>query len=58
METADLITKLVGNLGFPIFVAIFMLVKSSKETKALTEAINTLAARIDAVLGRVDDEHK
>jgi hypothetical protein len=56
--TVDIITKLIGNLGFPIFVAAYMMIKSSKETEALTDAINTLSNKIDNILAGVNNEHE
>lgn len=56
--TIDIITKLIGNLGFPIFVAAYMMIKSSKETEALTDAINTLSNKIDNILAGVNNEHE
>jgi hypothetical protein len=56
--TVDIITKLISNLGFPIFVAVYMMIKSSKETEALTDAINTLSNKIDNVLAGVNNEHE
>lgn len=56
--TVDIITKLISNLGFPIFVAVYMMIKSSKETEALTDAINTLSTKIDNVLAGVNNEHE
>ncbi len=56
--TVDIITKLISNLGFPIFVAVYMMIKSSKETQALTDAINTLSNKIDNALAGVNNEHE
>jgi hypothetical protein len=56
--TVDIITKLISNLGFPIFVAVYMMIKSSKETEALTDAINTLSNKIDNILAGVNNEHE
>lgn len=36
------ISQFITNLGFPCFVAIWMLYKSNKEDKQLMEALNTL----------------
>lgn len=48
----EIITKLIANLGFPIFVAVFMLLKTSNDNKNLTEAINQLSVKIDRLLDR------
>lgn len=36
------ITTLISTVGFPVFVAVFMLWKSSTDTKALTDAVSEL----------------
>ena len=36
------IANFISNLGFPIFVAIWMLYKSSKDNEKMTETINEL----------------
>ena len=36
------IANFISNLGFPIFVAIWMLYKSSKDNEKMMEAINEL----------------
>lgn len=56
MDVIDIVTKLIGNLGFPIFVAVFMMLKNSKDTQALTDAINTLANKIDVLMNEVGTE--
>lgn len=41
-ETVELATQFVSQLGFPIFVAVWLLVRSDKRTKELTTAIREL----------------
>lgn len=36
------ITNLISSIGFPIFIAVWMLYKSSNDSKELTTAINQL----------------
>lgn len=36
------IVNFISNLGFPIFVAVWMLYKSSKDNEKMTETINEL----------------
>ena len=36
------ISQFISNLGFPIFVAVWMLYKSSKDNEKMTETINEL----------------
>lgn len=41
MELSE-IGNLISSVGFPVFVAVFMLWKSSNETRALTDTVNEL----------------
>ena len=41
-QVVDLISKLIGNLGFPIFVAVWLLIRTDKLLKNLTRAIDAL----------------
>ena len=43
MET---ISTAIGSLGFPIFVAVWYMVQSSKDSKAMQQAINELKEAI------------
>lgn len=36
------ISQFISNLGFPIFVAVWMLYKSSKDNENMTKTINEL----------------
>lgn len=36
------ISQFIANLGFPIFVAVWMLYKNSKDNERMTETINEL----------------
>jgi predicted solute-binding protein len=36
----EVVTSLINTLGFPIFVAVWCLIKQSKESKYLTESMN------------------
>lgn len=36
------IANFISNLGFPIFVAVWMLYRSSKDNEKMTETINEL----------------
>ena len=36
------ISQFIANLGFPVFVAVWMLYKSSKDNERMTETINEL----------------
>ena len=41
------IANFISNLGFPIFVAVWMLYKSSKDNERMTETINELKTAIN-----------
>lgn len=38
----DIVQQLISSLGFPIFVTVWFMVKSSKEMKCMTEALNKI----------------
>lgn len=48
------ITSAIGNLGFPIFVAIWMLYKSSKDSEEMRSAINELKEAITVLTEKID----
>lgn len=41
------ISQFIANLGFPVFVAVWMLYKSSKDNENMTETINELKNAIN-----------
>ena len=41
--TVDQILTAIGNLGFPVFVAVYLLVFVNRTVKSNTQAINSLA---------------
>jgi hypothetical protein len=48
------ITTLIGQLGFPIFVACFMLFKQSKDTENMTNILNKLQGTIETLANKID----
>lgn len=42
----DTYISLIGQLGFPIFVALYMLIKGSKDSELLRESVNDLKVAI------------
>jgi len=46
----DTIISLIGTLGFPIAVSIYLLFERSKTTKELIKAINSLSTLIQVKL--------
>lgn len=49
----NVISQLISSVGFPIFVAVWMLYKSSEESKQTTAAINELKLAIQALTDEV-----
>lgn len=43
------IAQFVSQVGFPIFVAVWMLYKSSKDSEAMKDSINELRTAITAL---------
>ena len=56
-ETISLITQVISSLGFPIFVACFMLYKGSSDTTKMQEAINELRRAIDKLTSEFNHHH-
>jgi hypothetical protein len=46
------ITQLIGQYGFPIFVAMWYMFKQSQDTKAMTEALGKLTTVITILVER------
>lgn len=47
-DNADFWVKLISNLGFPMFVAVYLLVYQSRLTRELTAAIKHLTTVIES----------
>ena len=45
-QLVDLISRFIGNLGFPIFVAVWLLLRTDKLLRSLVDAIHELTAKI------------
>lgn len=52
------ITTIIANLGFPIFVAVWMLYKSSKDNERMTETINDLKNAITILTSEIKHYNK
>ena len=48
----------IANLGFPIFVAVWMLYKSSKDNERITETINDLKNAITILASEIKHHNK
>ncbi len=54
MEINDLVT-LIGNVGFPVAISAYLLIRLEKNIAGLTSSINKLNAIISTKLGVVID---
>lgn len=52
------ITTIIANLGFPIFVAVWMLYKSSKDNEQMTSTINDLKNAITILTSEIKHHNK
>ena len=52
------ITQIIGNLGFPIFVAVWMLYKSSNDSAEMRSAISELKQAIVVLTEKLDNDGK
>ena len=52
------ITQIIGNLGFPIFVAVWMLYKSSSDSADMRSAISQLKEAIVVLTDKLDHDGK
>lgn len=57
-EIVDIIIKLISQLGFPIFVAVWLLVKTDKLLSENTKALKDLKEVLQSCLGNVIKEGK
>ena len=52
------ISQFIANLGFPIFVAVWMLYKSGKDNERITETINDLKNAITILTSEIKHHNK
>lgn len=52
------ITQIIANLGFPIFVAVWMLYKSSSDSENIRSAISELKEAIIVLTEKLDNDRK
>ena len=52
------ITQIIGNLGFPIFVAVWMLYKSSNDSADMRSAISELKEAIVVLTEKLANDRK
>lgn len=58
MELITAITQCVSSLGFPIFVACYMLYKGSKDSEEMRETINDLKTVIVELVAEFKHHNK
>ena len=51
----DVIIKIISSLGFPIFVAIWLLIRDWKQTSKLTESLDSLKVVIQKLCDSLDN---
>lgn len=54
----DELAKMVTNVGFPIAISIYLLVRFESKLEVLTNSINNLSAKISVMSNSHDDDHK
>lgn len=52
------ISQFITNIGFPIFVAVWMLYKTSNDSKAMNDAINDLKIAITQLTDQIKSDNK
>jgi len=52
----QLITRLVSNLGFPIFIVIYLLNREDKTLEKLTEVINQNTLAIQKLINKLEEK--
>jgi prefoldin subunit 5 len=55
MDSLDTLSALISNLGFPIFVAVFMLMSFQKEMRTLDETVCALKKNITLLNEKIDN---
>lgn len=48
----------INSVGFPIFVAIYMLVTASKQNQQTTEALNELRIAVNKLTDKLEENSK
>lgn len=52
------VSQFITNIGFPIFVAVWMLYKTSNDSKAMNDAINDLKIAITQLTDQIKNDNK
>jgi hypothetical protein len=52
--TIEQVSQLVGQLGFPIFVAAYMLIKQNKDTENMSKILTQLQTAIEHLASKLE----
>lgn len=55
MEIYEIFAKFISTVGFPIFVAVYMLYRTSEDSKALNETVNNLTNAVTELTTLIRD---
>jgi uroporphyrinogen-III decarboxylase len=56
--TIEQLSTLIGQLGFPIFVAGYMLIKQSKDTENMISILSKLQSTIETLANKIERDDK
>jgi hypothetical protein len=54
--TVDQISQFIGQVGFPVFVAAYMLMKQNKDTENMSKILTQLQGAIDHLATKLEDK--
>ena len=55
---AQTATSFINSVGFPIFVAIYMLITGSKQNQQTTDALNELRIAVNKLTDKLEENSK
>lgn len=55
---AQTATTFINSVGFPIFVAIYMLITGSKQSQQTTDALNELRIAVSKLTDKLEENNK
>ena len=50
------VSQIISTVGFPIFVAVWMLYKSSEDSKQTRQALNDLTIAVTKLSDKIDED--
>jgi hypothetical protein len=54
--TIDQVSQFIGQVGFPIFVAAYMLIKQNKDTENMSQILTQLQSAIDHLASKLESK--